>query len=64
MDGAQPHGCAHRFFCELATFQQQRKNNASVTEFVEVPGRGHSITIDSGWRPVAQLCLDFVARFV
>ena len=47
-----------------ATFKQQRKNKESVTELVEVPGRGHSITIDSGWRPVAQLCLDFVARFV
>lgn len=47
-----------------ATFKQQQKNKDSVTEFVEVPGRGHSITIDSGWQPVAQLCLDFIRRFV
>ena len=29
-----------------------------------MPGRGHSITIDSGWQEVAQTCLDFVGRFV
>ena len=27
-------------------------------------GRGHSLTIDSGWQEVAQVCLDFIARFV
>jgi non-heme chloroperoxidase len=37
---------------------QQR--NPGVTEFAEVPGRGHSLTIDSGWREVAQLALTFV----
>ena len=47
-----------------ATFGKQRKNEASVTEFAEIPGRGHSLTIDSGWQEVAQRCLDFVKRFV
>ena len=42
-----------------ATYKKQSKNKHSVTEFVEVPGRGHSITIDSGWQEVAQSCLDF-----
>ena len=34
------------------------------TEIVEVPGRGHALTIDSGWREVADTALKFVQRFV
>jgi hypothetical protein len=29
-----------------------------------MPNRGHSLTIDGGWREVAQTALDFVKRFV
>lgn len=47
-----------------ATYKQQQKNPTAVTEFVEIPNRGHSLTIDSGWQEVAQTCLDFVSRFV
>jgi non-heme chloroperoxidase len=47
-----------------ATFKQQQKNQEAVTEFIEIPGRGHSLTIDSGWQEVAQTCLDFISRFV
>jgi len=47
-----------------ANFKQQQKNTVSVTELVEIPGRGHSLTIDSGWQEVAQVCLDFIGRFV
>ena len=46
-----------------ASFKQQEKNPA-VTEITKVPGRGHSLTIDSGWREVADLALAFVRRFV
>jgi hypothetical protein len=35
-----------------------------VTEFVEMGGRGHSLTIDDGWREVADTALAFVERFV
>ena len=42
----------------------QQKENASVTEIVEIPNRGHSLTIDSGWREVADKALDFIRRFV
>ena len=28
-----------------------------------MPNRGHSLTIDHGWREVAQAALDFVKRF-
>ncbi len=40
------------------------KNNPGVTEIAEVPDRGHALTIDDGWREVADLALDFVRRFV
>lgn len=36
--------------------------NPSVTEIREVPGRGHSLTIDRGWREVAAMALAFVAE--
>lgn len=45
-------------------YKKQRKNTENVTELHEMPGRGHSLTIDSGWREVAQTALDFIARFV
>jgi hypothetical protein len=35
-----------------------------VTEIVEIKGRGHALTIDSGWREVADTALAFVKRFV
>jgi hypothetical protein len=34
-----------------------------VTEIVKMPGRGHSLTIDAGWREVAEKALEFVGRF-
>ena len=46
-----------------ASYKQQA-HNAGVTEIVEIPGRGHSLTIDSGWREVADTALKFVQRFV
>jgi non-heme chloroperoxidase len=45
-----------------ASFKRQRQNPA-VTEFETVPNRGHSLTIDSGWREVAERALAFVKRF-
>ena len=46
-----------------ASFKRQRRN-AGVTEIVQVPGRGHSLTIDHGWREVANTALAFIQRFV
>jgi non-heme chloroperoxidase len=43
-------------------YKRQRHNEA-VTEIEKIPNRGHSLTIDSGWREVAQKALDFVKRF-
>jgi len=46
-----------------ASYNQQKRNDG-VTEIVEMPGRGHALTIDSGWREVAETALRFVQRFV
>jgi hypothetical protein len=35
-----------------------------VTEIAKIPNRGHALTIDSGWREVADAALAFVQRFV
>ena len=43
---------------------KQQKDNPGVTEIVEIKGRGHALTIDSGWREVADTALAFVKRFV
>lgn len=37
--------------------------NISPTECIEMPGRGHSLTIDHGWQGVADAALSFVQRF-
>jgi non-heme chloroperoxidase len=42
---------------------KRQKRNPGVTEIVKIPNRGHSLTIDHGWREVAQTALDFVKRF-
>jgi non-heme chloroperoxidase len=46
-----------------ASYKKQKRNE-SVTEIVEIPGRGHALTIDSGWREVCDTALAFVKRFV
>jgi non-heme chloroperoxidase len=43
---------------------KRQKRNEGVTEYEEVPNRGHALTIDSGWREVAEKALAFVKRFV
>ena len=45
-----------------ASFRQQQAN-PGLTEIVELPNRGHSLTIDHGWREVADTALAFVRRF-
>jgi len=45
-----------------ASYKKQKRNDA-VTEIVEIKGRGHSLTIDSGWREVADTALAFLKRF-
>jgi non-heme chloroperoxidase len=54
-DHTVPWAIAH------AAYKRQKRNPA-VTEIVKVPNRGHALTIDPGWRQVAQTALDFVER--
>ena len=42
---------------------KRQKRNPGVTEIVKMPNRGHSLTIDHGWREVAETALAFVKRF-
>ena len=46
-----------------ASYERQQRN-PGVTEIVEMPGRGHSLVIDHGWREVADTALAFIKRFV
>jgi non-heme chloroperoxidase len=57
LDNTVPHAVAH------ASFKQQEEN-PNLTEFVEMKGRGHVLTIDSGWREVCDTALEFVQRFI
>ena len=45
-----------------ASYKKQKANEA-VTEIRSIPNRGHSLTIDSGWREVCETALEFVKRF-
>jgi len=56
-DNTVPRAISH------AAYKQQL-DNPGVTEFVEIPGRGHAIVVDSGWREPAEVALKFVQRFV
>src|SRR5712691_10985889 len=60
IEGAEDH-TVPRAVAEAA--YQKQKRNPGVTEFVEVPDRGHSLVIDNGWRDVADTALAFVKRF-
>ena len=45
-----------------ASFKRQQRNRG-VTEIVQMTNRGHALTIDSGWREVAETTLAFLQRF-
>jgi len=56
-DNTAPSAITH------ATHKYLANHNDAVTEIVDVPERGHSLTIDHGWREVAEIALSFVKRF-
>jgi non-heme chloroperoxidase len=60
ISGEKDHTVPH--VLSNAAFQHQLKNHG-VTEFAEIPGRGHALTIDDGWQEVADTALAFVRRF-
>ncbi len=55
-DHTVPWAIAH------ASYKRQHRHYG-VTEITEIPNRGHALTIDSGWREVADTALTFVKRF-
>jgi pimeloyl-ACP methyl ester carboxylesterase len=55
-DRTVPRAIAH------AAYRRQSRNEG-VTEFIEIENRGHALTIDSGWRDVADAALQFIRRF-
>jgi pimeloyl-ACP methyl ester carboxylesterase len=57
LDHTVPHAISKASF-------DHEKRNEGVTEFVEIPGRGHALVIDNGWREVADTALTFVKRFL
>jgi hypothetical protein len=42
-----------------ATLKQYRHSEA-VTDIITFPDKAHSLTIDSGWRDVADTCLTWL----
>src|SRR5437588_290576 len=60
MDGEKDHTVP--WAIANASYKRQRRNDG-VTEIVKVPNRGHALTIDSGWREVADIALAFVKRY-
>jgi non-heme chloroperoxidase len=44
-----------------ASYKLQKRNEA-LTEIEEIPGRGHSLVIDSGWEQVADVALAFIDK--
>jgi pimeloyl-ACP methyl ester carboxylesterase len=44
-----------------ASFLRQERNE-EPTEFLELPNRGHALTIDSGWQDVADAALEFIRK--
>lgn len=46
----------------VAAAYRLQKNNPAITEFHEIPNRGHSLIIDHGWREVAEIALTFIAQ--
>jgi non-heme chloroperoxidase len=45
-----------------ASYKRQKRNQ-DVTEIIQMPGRGHCLTIDHGWREVANTALGFVEKY-
>jgi pimeloyl-ACP methyl ester carboxylesterase len=45
-----------------ASYKRQKRNKG-VTEFATIANRGHALTIDNGWREVADTALAFVKRY-
>ena len=43
---------------------EHRQRNQGLTEYLEMHGRGHALTVGHGWRDIADEALTFIRRFV
>ena len=59
MDGEKDHTVP--WAIANASYKRQARNKG-VTEIVKIPNRGHALTIDNGWREVADMTLAFVRK--
>ena len=59
MDGEKDHTVP--WAIANASYKRQARNKG-VTEIVKIPNRGHALTIDNGWREVADMALAFVRK--
>ena len=59
MDGEMDHTVP--WAIANASYKRQARNEGK-TEIVKIPNRGHSLTIDSGWREVADTALSFIQK--
>jgi non-heme chloroperoxidase len=57
IEGGEDHTVPHAI--AYAAYRRQLHNPA-LTEFEELPGRGHSLVIDHGWADVAESALTFL----
>ena len=46
----------------IRSTRNRYRRSTAVTDLIEFPDRGHSLTIDSGWRTVADTCLSWLAE--
>lgn len=58
VSGSDDHTVPKAVTLEVLKMYQQ--NTAVITSYLEVAGRGHSLTVDSGWRDVADATLEWL----
>ena len=59
IDGQEDHTVPWKI--ANASYKRYKHSN-SPTEITKIAGRGHSLTIDSGWRDVAETALAFLEK--
>ena len=52
------------YYVAMAAAVGEEEANTDETEIVEIPNRGHALTIDRGWREVADRALAPIRHFV
>jgi len=59
ISGSEDHTVPKKVTLEVAKMYEDSPD--SITEYREFEGRGHSLTIDSGWRTIADATLEWLA---